>query len=92
MKAYVFLGLNPKHHVIYTYSYEDNYYYPNSWVSAGGYSKDGLVTLGVGMKFGGFAIDATVSEDALRRGLGLIGAHDDINTFGYMTASYYFGE
>jgi len=53
---------------------------------------DGLVTLGLGMKFGGFALDATVSDEALRRGFGLVGAQDNINTFGYMSASYYFGE
>lgn len=55
-------------------------------------SFDGLITLGVGFKFGGFALDATVSDQALRRGLGLIGSSDGINTFGYMTASYCFGE
>ena len=49
-----------------------------------------LVTLGLGFTFGNFALDATVSEDALRRGLGLIGSQDNLNTFGYMTASYCF--
>lgn len=53
---------------------------------------DGIVTLGVGFKFGGFSLDATVSEEALRRGLGLIGSADALNTFGYMTASYNFAE
>jgi hypothetical protein len=57
---------------------------PSTW--------DGLVTLGIGMKFGGWALDATVSEEALRRGLGLIGAQDNINTFGYLTASFNFAE
>lgn len=51
---------------------------------------DGLVTLGLGFRFGNFSLDATVSEEALRRGLGLIGATDNINTFGYMTASFNF--
>lgn len=51
---------------------------------------DGLVTLGLGLKFGGFALDGTVSEEALRRGFGLIGSQDNINTFGYLTASYNF--
>lgn len=51
---------------------------------------DGLVTLGLGLRFGGFALDGTVSEEALRRGLGLIGSQDNINTFGYLTASYNF--
>ncbi len=54
------------------------------------YSSDGLVTLGIGLKFKGFALDGTVSEEALRRGLGLIGAADNINTFGYVTISYCF--
>ena len=65
-----------------------------SWLLIGGLNPgnyDGLVTLGVGLKFGNFALDATVSEEALRRGIGLIGASDAINTFGYMTASYNFG-
>jgi len=56
----------------------------------GGYAGDGIVTLGVGLRFGNFGLDATVSEEALRRGLGLIGASDNINTFGYMTASFNF--
>jgi hypothetical protein len=80
-----------------TYTEENSQTEPNSWVYLGGINNytdnwAGLVTLGVGMKFGGFALDATVSDQALRRGLGLIGAQDNINTFGYMTASYYFGE
>lgn len=67
----------------------------NSNIAVGGLNPgnwDGLVTLGVGMKFGGFALDATVSDEALRRGFGLVGAQDNINTFGYMTASYNFAE
>ena len=77
------------------YTYDQSVTYPNSWVFLGGINDanwDGLVTLGVGLKFSGFALDATVSDEALRRGLGLIGAQDNINTFGYLTASYYFGE
>ncbi|MBI3765900.1 MAG: hypothetical protein HY277_05290 [Ignavibacteriales bacterium] len=76
-------------------TFEGNLTVPNSAIAIGAISPtnlDGMVTLGVGFKFGGAAIDATVSEEALRRGLGLIGASDNINTFGYMTASYYFGE
>jgi hypothetical protein len=49
-----------------------------------------LLTLGLGFKFGNFALDATVSENALRRGFGLIGSQDNMNSFGYMTASYCF--
>jgi hypothetical protein len=67
----------------------------NSSVIYGGFSsigsdENGLMTLGLGLKFGGFALDATVSEQALRRGLGVIGASDNINTFGYCTLSYCF--
>jgi hypothetical protein len=49
-----------------------------------------LITLGMGLKFGAFALDAMVSENALRRGLGLIGSSDNINTFGYLNLSYSF--
>ncbi|HYQ85665.1 MAG TPA: hypothetical protein VES59_00335 [Bacteroidota bacterium] len=74
---------------------ETNSSFANSLVFIGGLSGanyDGLVTMGLGFKFGGASIDATISEEALRRGLGLIGASDNINTFGYITASYAFGE
>jgi len=67
--------------------------FPHSFLLIGGinqFTHDGLVTLGLGFRFGGFALDATVSEEALRRGLGLIGSQDNINTFGYLTASYNF--
>jgi hypothetical protein len=76
-------------------STETNTSGPNSLLAIGGITNannDGLVTLGLGMRFGGFALDATVSEEALRRGFGLIGAQDNINTFGYITTSYYFGD
>ena len=65
----------------------------HSLLTIGGFGPanyDGLVTLGLGLKFGGFALDATVSEEALRRGLGLVGGSDNINTFGYITTSYNF--
>ncbi|MGB2958678.1 MAG: hypothetical protein WBG01_03475 [Bacteroidota bacterium] len=63
-----------------------------SIVNIGNYSgtDNSLITLGIGLQFGGFALDAMVSEDALRRGFGLVGASDNLNTFGYMTASYSF--
>ncbi|MFN0159517.1 MAG: hypothetical protein ACKVRP_15755 [Bacteroidota bacterium] len=67
--------------------------FPHSFLLVGGLNPstfDGLVTLGLGFRFGGFSLDATVSEEALRRGLGLIGAQDNINTFGYITTSYNF--
>ncbi len=72
---------------------EQSFTSPNSSVTIGGLNAgnyDGVVTLGIGLKFGGFALDATVSEEALRRGLGLIGSQDNINTFGYLTAGYCF--
>jgi hypothetical protein len=31
-----------------------------------------------------------VSENAVRRGLGLLGSNDNINTFGYINLSYCF--
>jgi hypothetical protein len=73
---------------------ESNVGLGNSGVSLAGYvpaanDENGLMTLGLGLKFGGFAMDATVSEQALRRGLGLLGG-DNINTFGYVTLSYCF--
>jgi hypothetical protein len=74
---------------------EANLSIPNSIVTIGalnGSNFDGLITIGLGFKFGGATIDATVSDAALRRGLGLIGSQDAVNTFGYMTASYSFGE
>jgi hypothetical protein len=74
---------------------ESNFSSPNSFVSIGGINPgnyDGMVTMGLGFKFGGACIDATVSEEALRRGLGLIGASDNINSFGYLTASFAFGD
>ncbi|MGA9115436.1 MAG: hypothetical protein WB626_01515 [Bacteroidota bacterium] len=67
--------------------------FPHSFLMMGALDNrnyDGLVTLGLGMRFGGFALDATVSEEALRRGLGLMGSQDNINTFGYITTSYNF--
>lgn len=68
---------------------------PNSSILVGGLNGadyDGIVTLGLAMRFGGWGFDATVSDEALRRGLGLVGSQDNINTFGYITASYSFAE
>ncbi len=74
---------------------EANTTFPNSFIGIGaisGANYDGLVTMGLGLKFGGWALDATVSEEALRRGFGVIGAQDNINTFGYLTTSFNFAE
>jgi len=73
---------------------EFNLTIPNSLILIGDFptnTDEGLITLGLGMRFGGWAMDATVSEEALRRGLGLIGGgSDNPNTFGYITASFNF--
>jgi hypothetical protein len=72
---------------------EANTTFPHSFIAISGFgpgNTDGIVTLGLGFKFGNFSLDATVSEQALRRGLGLIGAADNMNTFGVMNASYNF--
>ncbi len=72
---------------------ESNLTTPLSMTFVGGIgpaSWDGVVTLGIGVRFGSFALDATVSDEALRRGFGLIGAQDNINTFGYITLNYNF--
>ena len=74
---------------------ESNISVPNSNLQVGGINPsnwDGMITMGLGFKFGGWALDATVSEEALRRGLGLVGSNDNINTFGYLTASFNFAE
>jgi hypothetical protein len=71
---------------------EQNVFVPTSLVTVGGYggADNSLITLGLGLKVGGFALDAVVSEEALRRGFGVIGAQDNMNSFGFMTASYCF--
>ncbi|HTX99759.1 MAG TPA: hypothetical protein VMG09_07045 [Bacteroidota bacterium] len=75
-------------------STETNVTTPLSYSFIGGIgaaSWDGVVTLGIGVRFGNFSLDATVSDEALRRGLGLIGgSQDNINTFGYITMNYSF--
>ncbi len=72
---------------------ETNLTTPLSFAFVGGIGAgtwDGVVTLGIGLRFSNFSLDATVSDEALRRGLGLIGAQDNINTFGYITLNYNF--
>jgi len=49
---------------------------------------EGDVRLGVGFRFGGFNLDATVNDDALRQGLNLIGG--GVASFAYLSASYAF--
>ncbi|MEW6511487.1 MAG: hypothetical protein AB1428_11070 [Bacteroidota bacterium] len=71
---------------------ESDTWFGNSNVVFGSYAgpDNSLITLGLGLRFGNFALDGTVSDEALRRGFGLVGSQDNINTFGYLTASYCF--
>lgn len=48
----------------------------------------GDVRLGVGFRFGGFSLDATVNDDALREGFNLIGG--GTQSFAYLSASFAF--
>ena len=49
---------------------------------------EGDVRLGVGLRFGGFNLDATVNDDVLRQGFNLVGG--GVRTFAYLSASYAF--
>lgn len=49
---------------------------------------NGGFTLGIGFRFGGFSLDATINEDVLRQGLNNIGGGGA--TFSYISASYAF--
>jgi hypothetical protein len=69
---------------------EMNEFFGSSAISLGGFSDDNLIVLGLGGRFGNFSLEATVSESALSRGFGIIGADDEINSFGYFTAGYNF--
>jgi len=71
---------------------EMNVFGGTSTVLLGGYmgSDNSLVVLGLGARFGNFSLETTVSEEALRRGFGLAGAQDNINSFGYFTAGWNF--
>ncbi len=74
-------------------SFESKTSAPTSALLIGGLNGgnyDGIVTLGIGFRFGNFSLDATVSEEALRRGFGLVGSNDNLNSFGYMNASFSF--
>ena len=73
-----------------TMTFENTSFGGSSFVSVGGYGSDDLVVLGLASRFGNFALETTVSEEALRRGFGLVGAQDNINSFGYFTASWNF--
>jgi len=50
--------------------------------------KKGDVTVGVGLRFGNFALDATVNDDIIRQGLNNIGGGTP--TLAYVSASYGF--
>jgi hypothetical protein len=47
----------------------------------------GTVTLGLGLRFGGFSFDTTINSDVLREGFGNIGGG---RTFAYISTSYAF--
>jgi hypothetical protein len=49
---------------------------------------EGDVRLGVGFRFGGFSLDATVNDDILRQGFNVIGGN--VSSFAYLSASYAF--
>jgi hypothetical protein len=49
---------------------------------------EGDVRLGVGFRFGGFNLEATVNDDALRQGFNLVGG--GVPSFAYLSASYGF--
>ena len=48
----------------------------------------GTVTLGIGLRFGDFSLDATVNSDVIRQGLNMIGGGGP--TFAYISTSYAF--
>ncbi len=48
----------------------------------------GDVRLGVGFRFGGFTLDATVNDDVLRHGFNLIGG--GVRSFAYLSGSFAF--
>lgn len=48
----------------------------------------GDVRLGVGFRFGGFSLDATVNDDVLREGFNLVGG--GTKSFAYLSASFAF--
>lgn len=49
---------------------------------------EGDFRLGVGFRFGGFNLDATVNDDVLRHGFNLVGG--GVRTFAYLSASFAF--
>lgn len=49
---------------------------------------NGDVRLGVGFRFGGFTLDATVNDDVLRHGFNLIGG--GVRSFAYLSGSFAF--
>lgn len=68
------------------------YQYPASLTTVDEYSFTdygrGDIRLGVGFRFGGFTLDATVNDDVLREGFNLVGG--GTHSFAYLSASYAF--
>ncbi len=60
----------------------------NEVISTSYFPVNGGLTLGVGFRFGGFSLDATVNEDVLRQGFNNIGGGGA--TFSYLSASFAF--
>ncbi len=69
-------------------SYESKHGNYSSKLDGIGFMSTNGFTLGIGLKFDKFSLDATVNEDMIRQGLRMIGG--DFNTFGYVSLSYAF--
>ncbi|MDH4069847.1 MAG: hypothetical protein OEV30_05435 [Ignavibacteria bacterium] len=67
---------------------ETNWFQGGSTVILGSYNANNLVVFGLAAAFGNFSLEATVSESVLRRGFGVIGSQDNLNSFGYVTTTY----
>ncbi len=73
-------------------TFSETYQYPASLTTVDEYSYTGFgrgdLRFGVGFRFGGFTLDATVNDDVLREGFNLVGGGTP--TFAYLSASYAF--
>lgn len=67
---------------------ETNWFQGWSNVAIAGYNADNLVVFGLAAAFGNFSLEATISESVLRRGFGVVGSQDNLNSFGYVTTTY----
>lgn len=73
-------------------SYSFTYEIPATNTTVNEYSRTGYmegdIRLGVGFRFGGFNLDATINDDVLREGFNLVGG--GTKTFAYLSASFGF--